>query len=171
MGEIPSASLGDSVKFNKSVVIPTGLQGALIRRPEWVERIGVFRRGSLSSEFGDELREKYGNGVYIKFGTETVLLLLDQIEIQKVLDGSPHPYGHADAKREKMSHFQPEAVTISRPDHFAERRSFNEAVLCPGRLHPLAAQIHQIVRQETKQALSTSTLVEWRELAELIECG
>lgn len=169
MGGIPSASLSDSVKFNTGIVVPTGLQGALIRRPVWVERIGVFRRGSLSSEFGDRLRKRYGRGVYIKFGKETVLLLLDQVEIQKVLDGSPYPFGHADAKKEKMAHFQPEALTISNPSSFPERRSFNEAVLCPGRLHPMAARIHATVRQESKHALATSTLVDWSEVAGLIE--
>ena len=169
MGEIPSASLGDSVKFNKSIVIPTGLQGALIRRPEWLQRIGVFRRGSLSAEFGNELRKKYGKGVYIKFGKETVLLLLDPSEIAKALDGSPHPFGHADTKKEKMGHFQPEAVTVSPPSVYPERRAFNEAVLCPGHLHPMAAHIHAVVRQESKAALSASTLIEWDELAGLIE--
>ncbi len=169
MGEIPEASIIDSAKFNTGIVVPTGLQGALIRRPEWVKRVGVIRRGSLSSEFGDELRKKYGKGVYITFVKEKVLLLLDPDEIRKVLDGSPHPYGHAATKKEKMAHFQPEAVTISPPSKYPERRRFNEAVLSSGRLHPGAGGLHRIVRQESKASLSTATLVGWDELAELVE--
>ena len=169
MGEIPHASLGDSIRLNRSVVIPTALQGALLRRPEWVGRVGRFRSGTLSPEFGDHLRKSYGKGVYIRFAKDEVLLLLDPHEIEKVLDGSPHPYGHTETKKEKMGHFQPDAVTISPPSKYPERRAFNEAALCPGRLHALAGEILAVVRQESKRALSTATVVDWPKLAELFE--
>ncbi len=169
MGEIPHASLGDSIRLNRSVVIPTALQGALLRRPEWVGRVGRFRGGPLSPEFGDQLRKRYGKGVYIRFVKDEVLLLLDPHEIEKVLDGSPHPYGHTETKREKMGHFQPNAVTISPPSKYPERRAFNEAALCPGRLHALSTEILAVVRQESKRALSTATVVDWQQLAELFE--
>lgn len=169
MGEIPSASLGDSIRFNKSIVVPTALQGALLRRPEWVNRIGIFSRGSLSSEFGDDLRRKYGKGVYIKFVKDDVLLLFDQDEIRKVLDGSPRVYGHTETKKEKMGHFQPEAVTISPDATYPERRKFNEAVLSSGKPHPAAAGIHAVVRQVSKAKLGTATLVDWELISEIFE--
>ncbi len=169
MGEIPHASIGDSLRFNRTVVIPTALQGALLRRQDWVDRVGRFRGDLLSPEFGDKLRRRYGKGVYIRFVKDEVLLLLEPSEIQKVLEGSPTPFGHTTTKKEKMGHFEPEAVTISPPETYAVRRAFNEAALCPGRLHALATTLHAIVRQEARSALSTAVLVGWQDLSKLFE--
>jgi cytochrome P450 len=70
-----------------------------------------------------------------------------------------------------MSHFQPNAVTISRGEEWKDRRRFNEAVLDSGHeLHQYADRFLAIIRREiaSRRQLAGSQLT-WDDLADLFE--
>lgn len=171
MTDIPRASWIESLKFARTYLIPTALQGPFLRRPRMVGLFAKTRGGELRPGFGADLRAKYGDkgGVYIRFPIQPALLLFDPREIRKVLDDSPFAFAEAAGKRKGMSHFEPEAVTISRGDKFRERRAFNEQVLCPGQLHLFAEGINSIVREEAKSAFDSADVLCWEDFSTLFE--
>lgn len=166
---ISTASLRENLRFNLGYVLPNLLQGAFRRRPFWVGLMARLQGGPLSAGLGSRLREKYGTkGIYVRFLTQRALLLLDPEETRRVLDRSPFVFADPPGKRRGMSHFQPQAVTISRGELYRRRRSFNEAVLRPREMHPLAEAFHVIVRTEAARAFQAAEL-RWGDFADLFE--
>jgi cytochrome P450 len=98
-------------------------------------------------------------------GKDEVLLVHHPDDIKLVLEGSPEPFASdPDTKRKGMLAFQPNALTISRGDLWANRRRFAEAVLDTGSpLHRLASQFGTVVRAET-DALADGGKVRWDDL-------
>jgi cytochrome P450 len=95
------------------------------------------------------IREKHGgHGVRLLRGKITVLW--GENAIREVLDNSATKYASdAGSKKKGMSHFQPDAVTLSRGDDWRDRREFNEYVLVPSEEHhPQAARILDVVNDE-----------------------
>lgn len=98
------------------------------------------------------LRQKYRSDYfYIYLLRNKSLVVLDLEGIRRVLDHSPILYAaDPDLKRRGMSHFQPNALTISRGAEWEQRRQFNEAVLATSqRVHPQADQILKAIDQAT----------------------
>jgi len=77
------------------------------------------------------LKRSYGDGpVWIRVAKDESLLLLGRGPIRRVLEGSPDPFAaDPEPKRSGMSHFQPDALTISRGADWEDRRRFTDAVL------------------------------------------
>jgi cytochrome P450 len=140
-GELPSASALENARFNALVIVPNAVQGIFRRRPPAVRvatRADVDRRAvALLSG----MRRSYGGGpVWVRVIRDRALLVLSPEGVRRVLEGSPHPFAaDPEAKRKGMSQFQPDALTISRGELWANRRRFTEAVLDTGkRRHRLA---------------------------------
>jgi cytochrome P450 len=97
-------------------------------------------------------------------------VVLDLDGIRRVLDQSPYIYADAKLKREGMSHFQPDSVTISRGEAWEERRRFNETALETGHHHQYAGQFLEVIRDETADQLRQAggELV-WENFAGLFE--
>jgi len=149
-GEITSLSLLDDLLFNLGYAIPMALQGTFTRNPR---RVAFFTRvhpDPAAVRFVGRLRERYGGGVLgLHLGLTKSVLVLDPDAVQRVLDRSPTVYADPPPKRNGMSVFQPNAVTISRGEAWRDRRRFNEAVLESERpAHPYAESILEIVRAE-----------------------
>ena len=73
----------------------------------------------------------YGPGpFYVRVARDEALLLHNPDDIKFVLNGSPDPFASdLEPKRKGMAAFQPDALTISRGEIWADRRKFAEYVL------------------------------------------
>ena len=135
--ELPSASLDRGRALHAlQVVVPE-------RRPGPVPAPPARRRG------GDARRDVDGQAVGLIDGhapqprrrarsgsgsaPTAALLVLATDDVHRVLEGSPDPFASdPEAKRKGMSHFQPDALTISRDELWENRRRFTETVLDTG---------------------------------------
>lgn len=151
MADLPSASLRENVQFNQLIIVPNAVQGLFRRRPAPVAvatKLDVDRWavGLLSG-----MRRRYGGGpVWVRVIRDRALLLLSVDDVRRALEDSPDPFA-ADppAKRRGMGHFQPDALTLSRGELWANRRRFADAVLEPGRpAHGLGDRFAAVVDEE-----------------------
>ena len=172
LAKIPSASLLDSLIYNLVHVIPSYLRGLFTPNRFWFTFWTAIHPDPASVKFVTRLRKKYrSNYCYLYMLTTKSLVVLDPDGIRHVLERSPDIYGDAKLKRTGMSHFQPDAVTISRGDEWRERRRFNESVLDTGRgLHQYAQQFLNVIRDETTTLLrQAGTHLAWEDFAGLFE--
>jgi cytochrome P450 len=90
--------------------------------------------------------------------------------IRDVLDKSADVYDSGSgAKAKGMSHFQPDALTLSHGDEWKDRRRFNETVLATSeRLHPDAARYLNVVADEVSR-LSLDGSLEWSKFEDLFD--
>jgi cytochrome P450 len=129
--ELSSASFIQSVRFTLGAMVPNLVQGLFRRRAKAVRaatKLNVDRRaiGAIGS-----IRRDHGPGpVWVKAGGDRILLLTKTDDVRRALEESPEPFApDPDAKRRGMSHFQPDALTISRGELWRNRRRFAESVL------------------------------------------
>jgi cytochrome P450 len=109
-----------------------------------------------------EIRRRHGGeGVRLLGGR--IVVLWGPEAIREVLDKSADVYASdGGAKGKGMSHFQPEALTISRGEEWRDRRAFNEAVLATSeRVHPDAARFVAVAAEEVEQLRLGGRELEW----------
>jgi cytochrome P450 len=154
--EPPTASFLEGLRFTLLVALPNVLQGLFRRRPGVVAlatRLNVDRRAVRAV---DGLRRRYGAGpVLVRVLANRALLLLSAGDIRRALEGSPDPFApDPEPKRRGMSHFQPDALTLSRGELWLNRRRFTEAVLDTGQpLHRNADRFRAVVEGEAAALL------------------
>ncbi|MCW3013159.1 MAG: cytochrome, partial [Solirubrobacterales bacterium] len=149
--ELPTASLIDTVQFNQAVIVPNAVQGLFRRRSRPVAVATKLDIDGRAIRLMGGLRERYAPGpVWIRVMADKVLLCLDVDDVARALDGSPHPFASDPAAKKKgMGHFQPDALTLSRGELWANRRAFTEAVLeTPAEVHALAGDFLDVVVEE-----------------------
>jgi cytochrome P450 len=117
------------------------------------------------------IRRKHdGQGVRLLGGR--LVVLWGEDAIKDVLDQSADAYASdSGAKAKGMSHFQPDALTLSRGEEWRDRREFTEAVLAtPERVHPLAGRFLVVVAEEFERLGLGRTLTweEWQRLFDRI---
>jgi hypothetical protein len=131
MAGFPRASLLEGVRFTAQVAVPNVIQG-LFRRRRTAAAIAT-RTGAdgLAIGFMSGLKRSHGEGpLWIRVAKDEALLLLGREPIRRALEGSPDPFAaDPEPKKSAMSHFQPDALTISRGEAWADRRRFTDAVL------------------------------------------
>lgn len=170
------ASLLENLRFNALVIVPNAVQGIFRRRRA---AVAAATRAGVDGHAVGLLRgmaRSYDRGpVWIRIVKDPALLVLDPDDIERVLDGSPDPYASdPPAKRDGMVAFQPDAVTISRGEPWADRRRFNEAVLSTkGRTRALK-RWSEICREEVARMTSGPVAVaggrlDWDGFHELIQ--
>lgn len=150
---IPTVSVADSLAFNLCHIVPYYLRGIFTKNKFWISFWNKVHRDPLAVNFIRRLRQKYKSDYfYIYLLRNKSLVVLDLDGIERVLDNSPAPYAaDPDLKRRGMSHFQPNALTISRGAEWRERRQFNETVLASSqRAHPQADQFLRAIDQATE---------------------
>jgi cytochrome P450 len=150
MEKIRNASLYDTVKFNLFHIVPYFLRGIFTKNRFWSVLFDTIHPDPLAVKFCQRLRAKYGTGFISTYLIRNKsLLVFDDEGIRHVLDNSPFIYADPDLKRMGMSHFQPNALTISRGEEWKDRRGFNEAVLDSGqKVHENADLFLNVVRIE-----------------------
>jgi len=154
--ELPGASLVEGVRFTVQAMVPNVVQGLFRRRRRAVAAATKLNVDGQAVGLIDGIRRGHGPGpVWVRVGTDKMLLVLTTEDVRRVLGGSPHPFApDPDAKRRGMFHFQPDALTISRGTLWENRRRFTESVLDTGEpVHRLAARFAAVVAEETAAML------------------
>ena len=150
---LPSASLFENARFNALVVVPNALQGLFRRRRAAVAAATRADVDRWAVGLLTRMRRGYDGGpVWVRVITDPALLVLSRPDVKRVLAGSPDPFA-ADppAKKKGMSHFQPDALTISRGEAWSNRRRFTEAVLDTGKPeHRLAERMRAVCAEEAE---------------------
>ena len=147
--QLSDASLGESLRFVATGLLPSLARGLFSPRPramKWLTKLNTDKR---AIEFMDGVRNKYG-GDGVRFMRGKITVLWEEAAIREVLDNSATEYASdAGAKKKGMSQFQPDALTLSRGEEWEDRRAFNEHVLATSdERHPQAARILDVVTEE-----------------------
>jgi cytochrome P450 len=158
---LPEGSLGDSLKFVTTGLIPSLARGLFSPRPRAMRWLTATNSDSRAIKVLSGIRDKHGGqGVRLLGGRMVVLWGPDAI--REVLDRSADVYASdSGAKGKGMSHFQPDALTLSRGEEWRDRRAFNESVLAtPERVHPFGERFLTVVADEVDRLRIGDTL-EW----------
>ena len=149
--ELPSASFTQSVRFTLAAMVPNLVQGLFRRRAKAVRAATKLNVDERAIAAIGAIRRSHGAGpVWVKAGGDRMLLLTRTQDIRRALEGSPEPFApDPDAKRRGMSHFQPDALTISRGEEWRNRRAFAESVLdTSGPRHRLGDRFAAVADEE-----------------------
>lgn len=161
--KIVSVSLLDKIRFQAGHMLPNYLLGLFKKSPFWTGVIHRFHPDASGRRLILRWRRKYHTRYFgVSFlGTQTILVV-DPYAIRRVLEQSPAVYADPRAKHKGMAHFQPNAVTISRPPLWDLRRRFNEHVLAAGQVHPEGDAFLKVIQEETRAALvETPGVLTW----------
>jgi hypothetical protein len=156
MAEFPRASLLEGIRFTAQVAVPNLIQGLLRRRRTAVAIATRTGADGLAVGFMAGLKRSHGEGpLWIRVAKDEALLLLGRGPIRRVLEGSPDPFAaDPEPKKSAMSHFQPDALTISRGEVWENRRRFTDAVLG-------AAPKDRVVAVASEEASSLPAELDW----------
>lgn len=129
--DFPHATTVESLRFTTLVGLPNVAEGLFSRRPAVtaaLNRAGVPRR---AHRLLVALHRRYGDGpLWVNVGSRPTLLVFGPDQIRFVLSQAPEPFASdPEPKLSGMKRFQPHALTISRGDHWSDRRRFTDAVL------------------------------------------
>jgi cytochrome P450 len=158
-GSLPAASLPESIAVLLTGVLPAVVRGLFSPRKRAMRALSAVDADRRAVNLLSRLRRRYdGEGLRLLGGRIVVLWGVDAI--REVLDNSAERYASdAGAKAKGMSHFQPDALTLSRGEDWRNRRRFNEAVLASdGRAHPLGARFLRVVQDEVARLPADGTL-------------
>jgi cytochrome P450 len=151
---IRSASTVDSIKFSLLHFVPYLLRGVFTKNRFWTFVFDAVDTDAHVVKFCQQLRSKYRSDlIYIRMIGGKSLLVFSESGIRHVLNYSPSIYGAADLKTKGMSHFQPNALTISQNEEWKDRRRFNEAVLNSRGLHEYADAFLEAIKREVEISL------------------
>ena len=160
------ASLVDGVRFTAQVGVPNVVLGLFAKRTLPARVSSTLHGDHLAYLLVDGLVRRLGpDPFWIRVAKEEVLLVHHPDDIKLVLEGSPQPFAaDPDTKRKGMLAFQPNALTISRGDLWANRRRFTEAVLDTGSpLHRLAPSLVAVANDEA-EALAALGTIRWDDI-------
>ena len=169
MSRLPEASIGESVKFVVNGLAPALVRGLFSPRPKAMKLLTKLDADRRATEVLAGLRRKHGGeGVRLLGGR--IVTLWGRDAIAEVLDKSADVYASdSGAKGKGMSHFQPDALTLSRGDEWKDRRAFAEAVLAMSeRIHPDGKRFVTVVADEVSRLRIESTL-EWSDFETLFD--
>src|SRR4051794_6900055 len=164
---LPEASIGESARFVVAGLLPSLARGLFKPRRGVMKVLTAIDADARAVSVLSKLRAKHGGqGLRVLGGR--IVTLWGPEAIREVLDRSAEVYASdAGAKAKGMSHFQPDALTLSRGREWRERRAFNEAVLAtPERVHPDGARFLAVVEDEIARLEVTHALswTEWERL-------
>jgi cytochrome P450 len=169
-GGLPAASVPESVRILLVGVLPSvarGLFSPRRRAMKWLTALGTDRR---AVEALSAIRAKHpGQGLRLLGGR--IVVIWGEEALREVLDGSAVLYGSdAGAKAKGMSHFQPDALTLSRGEEWRDRRAFNEHVLATSeRVHPFGDRFLAVVEDEVARLRLDGGTLEWSDFEALFD--
>jgi cytochrome P450 len=128
------ASPFENVRFNALVIVPNGLQGVYRPRRNAVAAATTANVDGQAIGLLSGMRRGHNGGpVWVRVIRDKALLLLTPADVHRALEASPDPFASdPKPKRDGMTAFQPDALTLSRGDTWRKRRAFTEAVLAIG---------------------------------------
>jgi cytochrome P450 len=166
---LPSASLRESARFVAAGLLPSLARGLFKPRRGAMKLLTALDADARAVSVLTSIRRRHGGqGVRLLGGR--IVTLWGPDAIREVLDRSAEEYASdAGAKAKGMSHFQPDALTLSRGEEWRDRRAFNEAVLATSeRVHPDGARMLTVVGEEVARLDLRSTL-EWADWERLFD--
>jgi cytochrome P450 len=161
------ASLAESLAVILVGVVPALVRGLFSPRPAAMKLLTrIDADGRAIRVLTGIRRKRDGQGVRLLGGR--LVVLWGTSAIREVLDNSADLFASdAGAKAKGMSHFQPDALTLSRGEVWRDRRAFNEAVLASReRVHPLGRRFVAVVGDEVRRLSPPGTLTwpDWERL-------
>jgi cytochrome P450 len=168
-GGLADASLREALGVLATGVVPALVRGLFVPRRRAMKLLTRLDADGRAIAFLTGLRRRHdGQGVRLFGGRLIVLWGVDAI--REVLDRSAELYASdAGAKAKGMSHFQPDALTLSRGPEWRDRRPFNEAVLAAhGRVHPDGRRFVAVVADEVDR-MPLGQALEWRDWERLFD--
>ena len=169
MSALPEASLKDSTRVVLVGLLPALVRGLFSPRPGAMKLLTTLDTDGKAVKTLADIRRRYpGQGARLLGGR--LVVLWGEDAIREVLDQSADAYASdSGAKGKGMSHFQPDALTVSRGEEWRDRRAFNEAVLATEeRLHPDAARFLEVVADEVGRMRLFGKL-RWRDFERLFD--
>ena len=166
---LPAASVADSARVVRAGLLPSLIRGLFSPRPRAMKWLTARDADRRTVEVLSDIRRKHGGeGVRLLGGR--LVVVWGTKAIREVLDNSADVYASdSGAKGKGMSHFQPDALTISRGEEWRDRRAFNESVLAtPERVHPFGERFLAVVADEVGRLEVDGTL-EWSHWEELFD--
>jgi len=140
--DFPHASALEGIRFTAQIGAPNIILGLFNKRELPARVASTVGADYLGYRLVEGLVKTHGPGpFYVRVAKDEALLVHHPDDLKFVLGGSPDPFASdPEPKLKGMSAFQPDALTISRGDVWAQRRQFADAVLEPGNsLHSLAS--------------------------------
>jgi hypothetical protein len=168
-GGLADASIREAPAVLATGVVPALVRGLFSPRRRAIKLLTAINADGRAVSVLTGLRRKYdGQGMRLLGGR--MIVLWGASAMQEVLDHSAELYGSdAGAKAKGMSHFQPDALTLSRRAAWRDRRTFNEAVLASrDRVHRSADRFVAVVADEVGRMRIDGTL-QWRDWERLFE--
>ena len=168
---LPEASLADSVKFVVAGLLPSVVRGLFSPRPKAMKLLTRIDADARATAVLQGIRRKHGGqGVRLLGGR--IVTLWGPDAIREVVDHSAETYASdGGAKGKGMSHFQPDALTVSRGEEWKDRRAFNEHVLASSeKVHPDGDRIASVVFDEVRRLDLHGNLAwsDWKQLFDRI---
>ncbi len=166
---LPEASLGESLGVIATGVVPSLVRGLFAPRKRAVKLLTSLDSDRRAVELLSAIRKRHpGEGVRLLGGR--LVVLWGPSAIRQVLDRSAYEYDSGSgAKGKGMTHFSPDALTLSRGEKWEDRRKFTETVLATSeRLHPLAGRFLAVVADEAER-LHISGDLDWPQIEELFD--
>jgi hypothetical protein len=148
---LPVASVADTGRAIRDVLLPVVAQGAILRRPRLsrlAERLSADDRALRQVRL---LRDRYGEGpVLLRLPGRTVALVLAPDHVHRLLEQTPEPFSAATTEKVgALRHFQPHAVLITDPPLREPRRLLNEQALDTHRpVHRHADKMIDVISME-----------------------
>lgn len=148
-----NASLFENARFNALVIVPNGLQGVFRPRRNAVAVATAANVDGQAIGLLSGMRRGHNGGpVWVRVLRDKALLLLTPADVHRALEASPDPFASdPKPKRDGMTAFQPDALTISRGEAWRRRRAFTESVLdTGGELGELGERIVAVAVEEAE---------------------
>jgi cytochrome P450 len=168
-GGLADASLREAVGVLAIGVVPALVRGLFAPRRGAMKLLTRVDADGRAIAFLTGLRRRYGGeGVRLLGGR--LIVLWGAQAMREVLDRSAELYASdSGAKAKGMSHFQPDALTLSRGAEWRDRRPFNEAVLAAHeRVHPDGRRFVEVVADEADR-MPLGQVLEWRDWERLFD--
>jgi cytochrome P450 len=168
-GGLPEVSVAESARVVTAGLLPSLVRGLFSPRPGAMRRLTAIDADRRTIEVLSDIRRKHGGqGVRLLGGR--MVVVWGPEAIREVLDQSADVYASdSGAKGKGMSHFHPDALTISRGEAWRDRRAFNEHVLATSeRAHPLAERFLGVVAEEVAR-LGLGSRLEWESWERLFD--
>ncbi len=163
--DFPHASVLDGIRFTAQIGVPNIVQGLFSKRELPVKiasRLGTDHHGY---QLVEGLVGRYGPGpFYVRVAKDETLVVTHPEDLKFMLGASPDPFASdPDPKVKGMSAFQPDALTISRGDLWAQRRAFAHAVCEPdSKVHSLATAWTGIAADAARELAGRP--IRWQEI-------
>jgi cytochrome P450 len=146
------ASLVESLRFVLTGLLPSLARGLFAPRRKAMKLLTRLNTDAKAISVLSGIRDKHGGqGARLLGGRLAVLWGPDAI--RQVLDQSADVYDSGSGAKEKgMSHFQPDALTLSHGEEWRDRRAFAESVLAtPETVHPDGERFLAVVADEVER--------------------